>query len=84
MEPICWPSNTHFSMPSSPMMTWGTRSRYFAGDVAVEHVGRFDDVVVDAHQDQVVDVHGGLPQECVVPSPYRPPGAEPSGAATSP
>ena len=25
-----------------------------------------------------------LPQECVVPSPYRPPGAEPSAAATSP
>ena len=29
------------------------------GQVVLEHVGRLDDVVVDAHQDHVVDLHGG-------------------------
>ena len=32
------------------------------GQVLLEHVGRLDDVVVDAHQDQVVHVHRLLPR----------------------
>src|SRR5215207_4812022 len=32
IEPICWPSNNHFSLPSSPITTCGTRSRYFDGE----------------------------------------------------
>jgi hypothetical protein len=30
-------------------------------EVPLEDVGRFDDVVVDAHQDQVLDTHGRFP-----------------------
>ena len=40
--------------------------------VALEHVGRFDDVVVDADQDQVVELHGSS-RECGETSRY--PGA---------
>ena len=31
IDPTAWPSNTHFSLPSSLISTCGTRSRYLAG-----------------------------------------------------
>src|SRR5439155_13949386 len=54
------------------------------GDVALEHVGRLDDVVVDADQDEILGAHGriltpfgaGLPLE-------RRPGASASGLRLS-
>ena len=77
IDPICWPSNNHFSMPSSPITTCGHPVAVLGRRVAVEHVGRFDDVVVDAHEDQVVDLHGAS-QECGVPSPYTGATVDPS------
>ena len=57
---VFWPWNSHSSTPASFRTTLGTRSRYLSGHVVVEHVGRLDHVVVDAHQDHVVHLHGGL------------------------
>ena len=39
------------------MTTTGASGLYLAGTLVEEHVGRFDDVVVDADQDQVVGLH---------------------------
>ena len=55
---ICWPSNTQTLVPSSLVTSRGARSFHFAGEVALPHVGRLADVVVDAHQDHVVHLHG--------------------------
>ena len=60
---IALPSNTQTSLPSSMRTTSGARSPHLAGEVAVEQVGRLDDVVVDAHEDQVFGVHRQPPMK---------------------
>ena len=54
---IVAPLNTQTSSPSSVRTTRGAASAYLAGNPALEHVGRLDDVVVDADEDHVLDVH---------------------------
>ena len=44
-----------------PSRSCGAWSLVLGRHVAVEHVGRLDDVVVDAHQDHVFGVHGFPP-----------------------
>ena len=48
-------------MPSSLVTTCGASVAVLGRDVPLEHVGRLDHVVVDAHQDHVVDTHGSPP-----------------------
>ena len=52
-----WPSYDQTSVPSSFWMSLRREVLVLVGQVAVEHVGRLDDVVVDADEDQVFDVH---------------------------
>ena len=51
--------------------------------MTLEHVRRFDDVVVDAHQDQVVELHGSS-RECGVTSRYPGATVDPSPSPTAP
>ena len=49
-------------MPSSRSFNFGCELLVLGGQVLLEHVRRLDDVVVDAHQDQVVHVHARSPR----------------------
>ncbi len=51
------PWNDQTSVPSSLRISLRRDVRVLRGQVALEHVGRFHDVVVDAHDDQVVKLH---------------------------
>ena len=83
IDPTVWPSNNHFSVPSSLISTCGTPVAVLGRRVALEHVGRFDDVVVDADEDQVVELHGAS-RECGVTSRYPGATADPSPSPTVP
>ena len=48
-------------MPLSLRTSFGATSAYFAGEAALEQVGRLDDVVVDADEDQVFEPHAQSP-----------------------
>ena len=54
--------NFQTSDPASLRTSFGARSWYFAVEVVDEEVGRLDDVVVDADEDEVVQFHHGGPQ----------------------
>ncbi len=58
---ITLPSNSHTSMPSSLWTIFGANVLPLLGKVVVEQGGRFDDVVVDAHEDHVLGPHSGTP-----------------------
>ena len=55
------PLKTHTSSPSGVRTTFGARSRYAAGMWPSNRSRGFDQVVVDADEDQVGCVHGGPP-----------------------
>ena len=57
LTPCGLPWYIHWSTPLSSVTTIGASSLYLAGTWLQEHVRRLDDVVVDAHQDQVVGLH---------------------------
>src|SRR3954454_4144838 len=78
MEPISWPSNCHFSLPSAPITMCGNRSRYLAGPWRSNMSGgstTWSSMLTRIRSSTCMVV---LPQECGVPSPYRPPAGEPS------
>ncbi len=53
-----WPMNCHTSMPLSLRTSFGATSAYFCGQPTLEEIGGLDDVVVDADQDEVFELHG--------------------------
>ena len=57
LTPCGLPWYIHWSTPLSSVTTIGRLVLVLGRHVAEEHVGRFHDVVVDAHQDQVVGLH---------------------------
>ena len=57
------PWNIQTSRPSSCVSTLGADLGGLLRQAPLEEVGRLDDVVVDAHQDQIVDLHCGTPGE---------------------
>ena len=54
---ITLPSNSQTSMPSRCTL-FGAASFHLSGRWSSKSVGRLDDVVVDAHQDQILGPHG--------------------------
>ena len=60
MFTISLPSYSHTSVPSSRRTMRGRDVAPLLGQVRFEHVGRLDDVVVDAHENKVVDLHAPL------------------------
>ncbi len=54
---ISRPSYAQTSLPSSFLTTRGATSTYSAGRRPSNMCGRLDDMVVDAHQDHVVETH---------------------------
>ena len=75
--------NVQTSEPSSLRTSLGARSWYLAVEVVDEEVRRLDDVVIDADEDEIVDVEHVIPPRmsfslvqklpyCIVPRP--PPG----------
>ena len=45
-------------MPLSLRTSFGATSAYFCGQATLEEIGRLDDVIVDADEDEVFEPHG--------------------------
>ena len=72
---ISLPSYTQTSLPSSWRIDVRRDVAPARREMALEHVRRLDDVVVDAHQDHLVHLHPVTPFERLHLVPGRPRGA---------